>query len=540
MSRSPYSGPVTLALADNPSGATLSGSLTGTAVNGVVTFTGLSLSKLGAGVTLVANGGSLIGSLTPAISVNSVVATQLVVTSQPPGSVGAGNPFGFSVTAEDSTGAVATTFNGTVAASILNNPGSASLGGTTSVTASSGVATFSGLAINQAGAGYTLQATSAGLTSVATSSITVSAQTTTTLTASPASPAYGQAVTLTAIVAPTVGSTVATGLVTFTDGSTTLGMGSLNGSGVATFTTTSPLAVGSHSLVASYAGDSINLPSQSSPLALSVGTEATTASLSVSPTSPAFGQAVTLTATVTAAFGVPTGMVTFTDGSMTLGTIMVNGSGVATLTTTSLAVGSHPLLATYSGDGNDQVSQSSTFTLVVGQEATTTTLTVAPSSPVVGFPITLTATVTAASGSPTGIVTFSDGFNSLGMATLNSSGVAVLTPSIPAHRRDAFADRGLHGRHERRHEPVRRHECDGRQANDDRDPGGLAHLHRVWPVGHADGDNRGHNRRSDRHVHLHRRLDDPGDGHGQRLGPRHADDDRARGWLAQPGCGLWR
>ena len=52
-----------------------------------------------------------------------------------------------------------------VALSIGNNPGSGTLSGTTTVAASSGVAEFTGLSINNAGVGYTLSATSTGLSS---------------------------------------------------------------------------------------------------------------------------------------------------------------------------------------------------------------------------------------------------------------------------------------------------------------------------------------------------------------------------------------
>ena len=63
--------------------------------------------------------------------------------------------------------------------------------------------------------------------------------TTTTLMASATQLTVGQSVTFTATVVPASGSTVATGIVTFLDGSTSLGTGQLNASGVATFSTTS-------------------------------------------------------------------------------------------------------------------------------------------------------------------------------------------------------------------------------------------------------------------------------------------------------------
>ena len=49
--------------------------------------------------------------------------------------------------------------------------------------------------------------------------------------------------------------------------------------------------------------------------------------------------------------GSPTGTVTFLDGSTSLGTGTVTG-GVATFTTSSLAIGAHVITASYGGDGN--------------------------------------------------------------------------------------------------------------------------------------------------------------------------------------------
>ena len=41
--------------------------------------------------------------------------------------------------------------------------------------------------------------------------------------------------------------------------------------------------------------------------------------------------------------GTPSGTVTFFDASTALGTVPLSGSGVATLTTTSLVLGTHPI-----------------------------------------------------------------------------------------------------------------------------------------------------------------------------------------------------
>ena len=62
---------------------------------------------------------------------------------------------------------------------------------------------------------------------------------------------------------------------------------------------------------------------------------------------------MTFTATVTVSaqyIGMPTGVVTFTVGTTLLGAGVVDAGGVATFATSSLAVGSHILTATYGGD----------------------------------------------------------------------------------------------------------------------------------------------------------------------------------------------
>lgn len=110
----------------------------------------------------------LISATTSAIDVTPPgVATQLVVTRQPPSSVTAGSGFGLVVTAEDSFGTVDTSFNGSVT---VNNPnGGSPLGETTAV---NGVATFSDLILDQAGS-YSLTVTSNGLAQATTNPFNV-------------------------------------------------------------------------------------------------------------------------------------------------------------------------------------------------------------------------------------------------------------------------------------------------------------------------------------------------------------------------------
>jgi hypothetical protein len=130
--------------------------------------------------------------------------------------------------------------------------------------------------------------------------------------------------------------------------------------------------------------------------------------------------AVTLTATVSSPAGVPTGTVSFLDGTTPLGPGTLSG-GVATLTTSSLAVGMHSISAVYSGGTNFAASTSATLTQCVmdislgtiagGSSQTTTpggsaiySLVIAPSSGT-SFPVAVTLTVNGLPASATASVT---------------------------------------------------------------------------------------------------------------------------------------
>ena len=167
-----FSGSVAVALANNPSSATLGGTLTATAANGVATFSDLTLSQPGNGDTLRFSSSGLTSSTTTSFNVTSSAATKLAVTTQP-GSVSVGTAFGLVVTVEDAAGDTAASFDGSVTVALANNPSGAALGGTLTATASNGVATFSGFTLNSVGIGVTLQVTSTGLTAATTSPFNV-------------------------------------------------------------------------------------------------------------------------------------------------------------------------------------------------------------------------------------------------------------------------------------------------------------------------------------------------------------------------------
>src|SRR5207245_6880328 len=99
---------------------------------------------------------------------------QLVFSVQPSNTTaGAAMTPAVQVTARDGQGNTATGFTGNVTVAIGTNPGGGTLSGTATVAAVSGVATFSGLSINKAGTGYTLVASSGGLTDPTSTAINI-------------------------------------------------------------------------------------------------------------------------------------------------------------------------------------------------------------------------------------------------------------------------------------------------------------------------------------------------------------------------------
>ena len=160
---------------------------------------------------------------------------------------------------------------------------------------------------------------------------------------------YGVSVTFTATV--TGPNATPTGTITFLDGATTIGTGTLDGTGKVTMSISS-LVVGNHPITVQYGGDSNFTAVTSSPITQTVNSVAAVVTVTSSINPSSFGQSVDFTATVTGAGATPTGTVVVTDGVTALGTITLNASGNGVLTTATLTGGSHSLLFTYSGDSN--------------------------------------------------------------------------------------------------------------------------------------------------------------------------------------------
>lgn len=244
----------------------------------------------------------------------------------------------------------------------------------------------------------------------------------------------GQTLTLTATVLGTGnGGTTPGGTVSFLSGSTPLGTAPINSSGVATLTVTT-LAVGTYSMTAQYAGNSNFLSSSSAAVSVTVSAQATTAAttttLTATPNPVTTGQTLTLTATVQGSgSATPDGTVSFMNGSTPLGTAPLNPSGVATLTLTTLGVGTYNVTAQYAGNANFLSSASAAVSVTVSSLATTTSLTATPNPITAGQTLTLTATVQGPD-TPGGSVNFLSGSTLLGTGTLNSSGVATLATAL--------------------------------------------------------------------------------------------------------------
>ena len=238
-----------------------------------------------------------------------------------------------------------------------------------------------------------------------------------------------------------------TGTVTFSQGSTVLGTVPVNNS-QATLTTILPGA-GSEQVTALYSGDSQDNPATSpSPLGM-VLSPVTITTLTSSNNPASYDLGTMFTATViglapppsssspSVTPPLPTGTVTFLDGTTFLGTAPVIG-GQANFTTTMLVGGSHQITATYGGDTSYDPSTSPPLTQVVTPAQTSTRVSTSFGTTSFGIPLLLSAAVDdfVISGNgtlPTGTITFYDGMTPLGTSPLNGPGGATLSlQALPA------------------------------------------------------------------------------------------------------------
>ncbi len=216
----------------------------------------------------------------------------------------------------------------------------------------------------------------------------------TTVNASSSQSVYGQLLTFSAHVSASDSGIVPSGIVIFQEDNTVLDRATLDPSGNATFSTDT-LAVGSHTITASYSGDANFNPSTATPLVHTVNPAPSIVTAQPSTSATSVGEPVTFTATISAppGTGTPTGTVTFMDGNTVLGTAPVNPVGLAslavtspsggaptntalgtesldedgyaTLTVPSLSAGAHTITAVYSGDATHAPSTTAVADVVI-------------------------------------------------------------------------------------------------------------------------------------------------------------------------------
>jgi large repetitive protein len=268
--------------------------------------------------------------------------------------------------------------------------------------------------------------------------------TNTVVTSSPNPSALGQSVTFTVTV--TTGSGSLTGTVSISDtfnGTTTTLASALpvtasgNTSATATFSI-STLAVGLHSITATYTPGASDVHTGStSPAETQSVAEGTAVTLISSANPSTVGQSVTFTATVSnSAGGVnPTGTINFYDGFNLLGSQAINASYVATFTTSALTNGMHSITAQFQPSADSELQSSTSAVLNQDVQAAATIAVVSSLNPsTYGTAVTFTATIASSSAfPPTGTVTFLSNGVSVGTGTISGSPgkATLLISSLP-------------------------------------------------------------------------------------------------------------
>jgi hypothetical protein len=332
-----YTGNITLAIGSNPAGGTLSGTTTVAAVAGVATFSGLSINAAGTGYTLAASSSGLTGATSNTFNITAGAPTRLAFSQQPSNATG-GATLSPAPTVRllDAVGNLtASTANVTLA--IASNPSSGTLSGTATVAAVAGVATFNGLSINRAGNGYTLAASSSGLTGATSNAfnITVGAPTQLAFLQQPTNASGGATLS----PAPTVRLLDAGGNLTASTANVTLAIANNPSGGTLSGTATVAAVAG----IATFNGLSINTAGTGYTLAASssglTGTTSSAFNITVgAPARVVFGQQPTHTTSGVAISPAPTVRIVDSGGNLTTSTANV-----------TLAIGNNPAGGSLSG-----------------------------------------------------------------------------------------------------------------------------------------------------------------------------------------------
>jgi hypothetical protein len=259
------SSTVTVAVSSGPAGFASGSTTSVAAASGIATFSNLVFNTAGS-YTLGVSDGSMSGATSGTISVSHATASKLAITQSPTtGTAGQALNPGLTVAVEDAFGNLVATDSSTVNLVVSAGPAHLASSSVTSVAAVNGVATFSAIVANAAGA-YTLSVSDGSLTGAASGSITINPGAASQLFVSnaPVLATAGQALnpSVTVVVLDAFGNQVATsnssvtiavnsGPAGFASG-TTVSASAVNG--VATFSNLILDAVGSYTLSASASG----------------------------------------------------------------------------------------------------------------------------------------------------------------------------------------------------------------------------------------------------------------------------------------------
>ncbi len=409
-------------------GGALANATAATDGSGRATFAGLTITGAAGDYVLSFFGSGISGVTSNPITLTAGSASKLGFAQQPSATAGSGEALQQQpkIQLEDAAGNAVAQAGVNVSVTVQN--GGASLGGTTTVaTDGTGVAAFTDLSVSGSTGTYTL-VFAAGLTNI-TAQVTLGsgdpdgAKSSFTVVGGPITASTGSSTATVSIVARDASGNPIAGAAPAVDvtncGSVSAPVTDAGGSSsVAVSCTTS----GTKTVSVTVNGTAVTNPAGTHTLTVNAAAASTT--LSASPASgSSFGQQVTFTATVTGAVSAPTGTVTFKDGGTTIGSGAVDGSGHATVQTTTLSAATHSITASYAGDATYAPSGSAALLYDVSLLGTTTSVTSSNLNAVFGESVTFTATVTGLL--PGGSVTFKDGATVLGTGAVNpANGVA--------------------------------------------------------------------------------------------------------------------
>jgi large repetitive protein len=320
-------------------------------------------------------------------NVNAGAAAQLAFTQQPTNAVvDAPITPAPAVEVQDSFGTPVTSSNASVTVALASGSPAGTLGGTKTVSAVGGVATFSDLSIDTVNSNYRLTATGSGLTSATSNAFnTTRRATNTTVSCSPSQLGFTQQTKCTATVTDTSAGTKSapTGSVTWArSGNTGTFSGapctlqSVSGDTSKCSVNYTPNGTSTHTdtITATYQQSTKHLSDAGTTTVRAAALQATT--LTADPASGTPGGTTTLKATLkSGSTNVVGRTISFELNGNSVGTATTDSSGVATLSNVSLngfATGTYPINATFNGDTSG--------TITYNGSTGSNTLTVAPSN----------------------------------------------------------------------------------------------------------------------------------------------------------------